>query len=50
MKVSLAFSDYDDIDPATSPSLSNHQYFLCDSSLRAFILKDREYGMPLNST
>ena len=46
--VSLTFSSYDDIEPATTQSLTEHQYFLCDSQLWAFILKDRLYGMFLS--
>jgi len=44
----LPFSDYENIDPVKASSLSDHQYFLCESHVRAFILNDRVHGMSYN--
>lgn len=38
------FSDYDDIDPANAPEITEHQAFLCMRFMYAFILKERLYG------
>lgn len=49
MQLLLPFSSYDNIHPVKTKLLTDHQYFLCDSHLSAFILKDRVYGMSCNS-
>ena len=38
------FSDYQQIDPAKTEELTEHQYLLLPSHMYAFILKDRSYG------
>ncbi|KAK2802558.1 hypothetical protein FQN51_004350 [Onygenales sp. PD_10] len=42
---SVAFSDYDNIDPKETKALSEHQYLLCMSHMFGFILKDRTYDL-----
>jgi hypothetical protein len=48
------FSDYTKVNPLTVDCLTDHQYFLCDSMVEAFLFKVRtwrrfghsEDGMP----
>jgi hypothetical protein len=40
----LPFSLYDNIDPNGNEPITEHQYFLCESHVTAFILKERRYG------
>jgi hypothetical protein len=40
----LPFVTYDDINPTGDDPLTPHQYFLCESHVHAFVLKDRKYG------
>ncbi|KAK2808761.1 hypothetical protein FQN50_004433 [Emmonsiellopsis sp. PD_5] len=42
---SVAFGDYDNIDPKETKGLSEHQYLLCMSHMFGFILKDRTYDL-----
>ena len=37
-------SDYDNIVPSETDTLTNHQYLLCWDQMFGFILKDRNYG------
>ncbi len=41
---SSRYSDYDDLYPETTKSLTNHQYFLCPPSVYAYIFKSRAWG------
>jgi len=42
--VPLVYESYDDIKPKEVVEVTEHQYFLCNSHLYGFILKDRRYG------
>ncbi|XXH00048.1 hypothetical protein Hte_006389 [Hypoxylon texense] len=43
--ISGTFSDYDNIDPKSSQTLSEHQCLVCMSHMFGFILKDRMYDL-----
>ncbi|KAI9656012.1 MAG: hypothetical protein M1821_005073 [Bathelium mastoideum] len=39
--VPVTFGSYDDLNPRDEKAFNDHKYFLCDSHLNAFMLKDR---------
>ena len=38
------FSNYDDLYPEETKTLTNHQYFICGSEVYAYIFKNRAWG------
>ena len=38
------FAGYTQINPIRTPTLSDHQYFLCDQRVEAFVFKTREWS------
>ena len=38
------FSNYDDLYPEETKTLTNHQYFICDLSVYAYVFKTRSWG------
>ena len=42
--VPLTFGTYDDLNPRDEDAFFDHKFFLCDSHLHAFMLKDRVWG------
>ena len=43
------YSDYDDLYPETTKTLTNHQYFLCPTSVWAYVFKSRAWGKSLRA-
>lgn len=41
------YSNYDDLFPETTKSLTNHQYFLCAPEVHAYVFKSRAWGKGL---
>ncbi|KAL9080406.1 MAG: hypothetical protein Q9157_000791 [Trypethelium eluteriae] len=41
----LTFGSYDDLNPRDDHAFDDHKYFLCDSRLHAFMLKDRIWDL-----
>ena len=44
---SSRYSDYENLYPETTNSLTDHQYFLCSGAVRAFVFKSRTWGKSL---
>ena len=38
------FMGYSEIVPVSTESLTDHQYFLCDQAVEAFLFKTRQWG------
>ena len=38
------YSNYDELYPETTKSLTDHQYFLCPPAVQAYVFKSRKWG------